>query len=236
MTRPIQFHDYLGEVSLKPIGDIPSEGLSNYYKCKTKFVSSGTEFFKSESKHQFAAVPIHGWGLCTKFHVDGRRTVIDFVLPGDITSTWHSANTNETVIAANDIILAILHEDSAVNSICNNDLQQLLASSIRRRYARVVERMATAGRIGSLERLSQLLLELGMRSGVSIRSRSGSYECPLKQTDIGDALGLSSVHINRILKELRIRDLASIHDGVVNLIDIEQLIAISGFDNRYLNT
>ncbi|WP_051541009.1 Crp/Fnr family transcriptional regulator [Ahrensia sp. 13_GOM-1096m] len=236
MVKPIQIHDYTGEVLLRSIGDIPSEGISKNFQCKTKFVPSGAEFFKLEYKHQFAAVPVHGWGLCAKFQMDGRRTIIDFVLPGDITSTWHSTNTNEIVTASNDVILAILYEDTALNSTCNHDLTQLLASSIRRRYARVVERMAMAGRVGALERLSQLLLELSMRSGVSIDGKAGSFKCPLKQADIGDALGLTSVHVNRILKELRIRKLADMHHGLVKLLDIEQLVHISGFDYRYLKS
>jgi CRP-like cAMP-binding protein len=69
--------------------------------------------------------------------------------------------------------------------------------------AMVVEHLVGLGRRSAIERMAHFLLELGARLRlVGLGDKSG-YLCPLSQYILADALGLSAVHVNRVLRELR---------------------------------
>lgn len=85
------------------------------------------------------------------------------------------------------------------------------------------------------ERVAHLLCELSTRMdavGLAIR---GAYPLPLTQQDIGDALGLSSVHVNRVLQSLRGEGLIQTDGRTLKILDRERLCATAFFDERYLH-
>lgn len=63
----------------------------------------------------------------------------------------------------------------------------------------------------------------------------GQVELPLTQTVIGDALGLTPVHVNRILRKLRQRGVMSLKGGSLVISDVDELVSIAGFDDNYLH-
>ena len=62
-----------------------------------------------------------------------------------------------------------------------------------------------------------------------------TFGMPLTQEDIGDALGLSAVHINRVLRDLRERGLMTFSNRTIAIQDIQALKREAGFDPRYLH-
>ena len=78
-------------------------------------------------------------------------------------------------------------------------------------------------------------MELGVRlSLVGMGSREG-YSCPLTQYHLADALGLSAIHVNRVLRKLRENGLVTVRDGFVVFDDYEGLVAVADFDPAYLD-
>jgi DNA-binding transcriptional regulator LsrR (DeoR family) len=67
------------------------------------------------------------------------------------------------------------------------------------------------------------------------RDGNGYYELPMTQTDLADALGLTSVHVNRVLQVLRADGLMDIRKNFVTLGDAEKLMKIGDFDDGYLH-
>ena len=61
------------------------------------------------------------------------------------------------------------------------------------------------------------------------------FACPLTQYHLADALGLSAIHVNRVLRQLREKRLLTFQDGRVTFDDYDGLVAISGFDTAYLD-
>ena len=59
---------------------------------------------------------------------------------------------------------------------------------------------------------------------------------PLRQRHLADALGLTTIHVNRTLRALRDEELMDVRGGLLRILDREQLIALSGFDSAYLAT
>lgn len=65
--------------------------------------------------------------------------------------------------------------------------------------------------------------------------RDGHYRCPLTQEHLADALGLTSIHVNRVLRQLRERKLVSLEKGMLHIEDFSKLAELSAFDPDYLD-
>jgi CRP-like cAMP-binding protein len=101
--------------------------------------------------------------------------------------------------------------------------------------AMVVEHLVNLGRRSAEERMAHFLLELGARlSLVGIGDKTG-YKCPLTQYHLADTLGLSAVHVNRVLRHLRGDGLVTFQKGSVIFNDFEGLRELASFDTAYLD-
>lgn len=90
------------------------------------------------------------------------------------------------------------------------------------------------GRRSGVARAAQLLCELYYRLDSVGDVSEQSYPFPVNQTELGECLGLTPVHTNRVLKELRQRGLASFRNGQVQIDDLHQLEMLAEFDPSYL--
>ena len=93
--------------------------------------------------------------------------------------------------------------------------------------------IVSMGRRSSVERVAHLMCELYLRS-FSISSTE-DVAFPISQIVLADALGMTPVHVNRILKELRVRGAMSLERGNLLVTDPLKLVQIAGFDENYLH-
>lgn len=104
----------------------------------------------------------------------------------------------------------------------------LLDASIHR------ERILSVGRRSALARIAHLLCELYVRLGLVGLVDNSRYSLPLTQGDLADASGLTSVHVNRMLKKLRDEDLVTFRGGEVVIHDWDRLQRVAEFSPAYL--
>lgn len=90
------------------------------------------------------------------------------------------------------------------------------------------------GRRTALERTAHLLCELHVRLGMIGLAHSNIYALPLTQTELAECLGLTSVHVNRVLRELREAGLVEFRSGQVTINNFEGLKRAAEFDPAYL--
>jgi CRP-like cAMP-binding protein len=90
------------------------------------------------------------------------------------------------------------------------------------------------GRRTAIQRMANLLCELNERLGIVGLTEENSFEFPLTQVEFGECLGLTSVHVNRTLQELRRRGLIELQNRRVTIFDLEALKAVAEFDPAYL--
>jgi CRP-like cAMP-binding protein len=90
------------------------------------------------------------------------------------------------------------------------------------------------GRRSAIARMAQLFCELNTRLGVVGLSPNDSYDLPLTQVELGECLGLTSVHVNRTLQELRRRGLVEMQGGRLTIISLDELKSVAEFDAGYL--
>ena len=108
-------------------------------------------------------------------------------------------------------------------------LSTLMDASIQR------ERILSVGRRSARARISHLLCELYVRFDVVGMTEGLSYALPFTQADLADATGLTSVHVNRMLRELREMGLLTFRGGRVTIDDWERLKSVAEFDPVYLH-
>ncbi|WP_210319321.1 Crp/Fnr family transcriptional regulator [Aureimonas glaciei] len=96
----------------------------------------------------------------------------------------------------------------------------------------LVEHLVGIGRRDAKKRTAHFLLELGARLKLVGLGSTQGYACPLSQYLLADALGLSAVHVNRVLRE---DGLATFQNGQVEIHDLDGLMRLADFDKSYLD-
>ena len=104
----------------------------------------------------------------------------------------------------------------------------LLDASIHREW---IFRM---GRLDAEGRIAHFMCELKVRLEMVGLVKNDSFDLPLKQADVAEACGLTGVHVNRVLRSLRERDLMIFRTGQVRIMNWKQLSALAQFDPAYL--
>jgi CRP-like cAMP-binding protein len=90
------------------------------------------------------------------------------------------------------------------------------------------------GRRSAIARMGQLFCELNLRLGLVGLSHNDSFDFPLTQVELGECLGLTSVHVNRTLQQLRRRNLLELQNRRVTILDLPALKNVAEFDPSYL--
>lgn len=177
-----------------------------------------------------------GWG-CTYIDLpDGSRQIADFQLRGDIIGLRAmGSNWEESFHAISDLEVLELPTDelnralSAAPSLAVRFLFALARNSAIRG-----EHIVNIGRRSAAVRLAHLMLELGTRlENVGLADADG-FDCPLTQHDLADALGLTAIHVNRMLRELRHSGLLSFRNSKAKFIDRDALARFAHFEADYL--
>ncbi|WP_298089574.1 Crp/Fnr family transcriptional regulator [uncultured Sphingomonas sp.] len=182
-------------------------------------------------------VVTEGWACRYKMTRDGARQITGLVVPGDV------CNLDSFMLSQVNFGVRTLTAGSAVG-LPRERVQALAAerSAIARAFtwftivenAVLSEWALSLGRQTARERLARLLCELAMRLG-GTSGDAPSYELPVTQEQLADALGLTSVHVNRTLQQLRADGLVAIEARRVTLPDLAALRRVGDFDGAYLH-
>jgi CRP-like cAMP-binding protein len=97
--------------------------------------------------------------------------------------------------------------------------------------ATTVDHLASIGRRSAIERTAHFFLELDARLQLVGLGEGTEFACPLTQHDMADVLGLSAIHVNRVLRSLRDNKLLTIQDQVVTIHDRAALKALAGYED-----
>jgi CRP-like cAMP-binding protein len=90
------------------------------------------------------------------------------------------------------------------------------------------------GRRNAVQRTAHIFCELQIRLGITGLASEQGYALPITQVELAECLGLTSVHVNRVLKELRERELVEFRGGRVTISNLAGLRHLAEFDPAYL--
>lgn len=171
-----------------------------------------------------------------KVLTDGRRQALMLGLPGDFVgfpSCLFGIAVN-SVAALSDVVVAEIELTRLFEAFERFPrVGAALFWSSASDIALYGERLTDLGRRSAYERLAHLLLELLMRLRTVGLAGDKSYDFPLTQELIADLLGLSTPHVNRMIRCLREEGLATIEGSHVVIHDVAALESLAGFDERY---
>jgi len=178
-----------------------------------------------------------GWLARYKILHKGSRQIIDFILPGQVFGLQASLFRRSlySVVAITETTLSTVSFDMVDEVFERNiTLAKALFWSAAYEAAILGEHLIDAARRSAYERVSHLLLELCVRlNGVNLTDEM-TFSIPLTQELIADALGLTTVHVNRTLRALREDKLIAMDGHSVTILDFEALSLLSDFENSYL--
>lgn len=204
---------------------------------KRRSFPAGRDLVHEGQTERAAYILVSGWVCSYKLQPDGGRQIIDFQIPGDflgLRSILLQASdcSFEAIV---DILAIEIPKQSLVDAFSNTPrLATAILRAASRDEAMVVEHLVRLGRRDAGKRMAHFLLELGARLSLVELGNTSGYDCPLTQYHLADALGLSAVHVNRVLRNLREAGLVSFKDGRVKFINRAGLVKLADFDPAYL--
>ena len=167
-----------------------------------------------------------GYGARYKLLRNGKRQILNVILPGDVIGLPGSfvERVNYSVIALSEMRLHVCSIDAYVQ-LCYRRPQFGLALSWLAVHEAMLyaERVVDTGRRTPPERLAHFLLELHARLAAIGRAEPAAFELPFSQEVLGDALGLSVPHLNRMMSQLRFEGLVRFTNRRVEFPDLEAI-------------
>jgi CRP-like cAMP-binding protein len=219
--------------SFMPLSQAEAKCLADV-QSSTFTVQQGEEFVHQGQNSPVAYIVQSGWGCSSKILADGGRQVITFPVPGDCVGLRSVLlrTADHSVTALTDVVVSKVEVPRMLEIF--REFPHLGAAFLwatSRDEAMVVEHLASIGRRSAIARTAYFFLELYDRLKLVGLVPDGQFFCPLTQYELADALGLSAIHVNRVLRRLRERDLMTVKDHMVTLHNERALKALAGYEN-----
>ena len=195
-------------------------------------VDAGATIFveSMHSAHLFTV--LEGWAFRYKMLEDGRRQIMNYVLPGELIGLQGSVmgEMQRSVEALSAVKLCVF-ERARLNEIFTKhpNLAYDLTWIAAREERILDENLLSIGRRSALERAAFLLAFMHVRAKAAGLAPNRRVTVPITQQHVADTLGLSIVHTNKTLKRLSNRELIRWHDRSCEIIDAGALQDIAGW-------
>lgn len=213
------------------VGDIAI--IENCVKKGVRWLAPHEEIMAEGEPASAVHILLDGWAIASKQLSDGRRQILTFLLPGDLCGL-HA----DLLDRADHSVGALTH--ARIAAVAPTDLEALKASSPRIAKAFQLSELTAAsiqrawltclGQCSAYERIAHLLCELHARMSIVGLVENGECELPVTQHDLADAAGLTPVHVNRTLQQLRHDALIELGERRLKLCDPKRLAAAAAFD------
>lgn len=181
---------------------------------------------------------LDGWLVRSKDLTSGERQVLEIHIPGDFADLhgFTLKRLDHDLISVTDCSVGVVpHERLTEISNSHPHLARVYWLSTNIDAAITREMTLSLGQRSAISRMAHLFCELYVRLGVIGRTNGSSFEFPLTQRELSEVLGLTVVHVNRTLQELRRRGLVEAENRHIAILDKKGLEAIAEFDPSYLH-
>ena len=183
-------------------------------------------------------VVLEGWLCRTKTLADGKRQIHSFHIPGDVPDlqSLHLPVMDHTLSALTQATVAFIPHESLRDLVAARPTitaalwrETLVDAAIFREWITGLGRRDAKGRI------AHLFCEMYLKLHAVGLAADHRCEFPPTQTEVSDALGLSTVHVNRTVQELRAEQLISWSGRSLQILDWTGLVKTGEFDPTYLH-
>jgi CRP/FNR family transcriptional regulator len=210
------------------------------YRLGDRKIEAGRDLFSIGSTGGAVFNLLDGWVALYTLHEDGRRQIVQFALPGAILGLGPSASAQATIgaLTLTDVVVSVVPVAALTSlSRAEPEISMRLARSLAHDCSLAFDRMTSIGRRSARERVAHLLLELFTRYRAHWPgNRIEEMTLPITQEHIGDATGLTFVHVNRVLSTLRKEGIVHFHYRRLTILDPDRLIEVAGVDPEMAGT
>lgn len=219
----------LGEADVKALADATSAPRS---------IPARRDLIREGDRPGPVFVMLDGWGCRYKILPSGARQVLAYLMPGDscdlhvglLAEMDHSIRT---ITASSVATIGRADMDAIIEAHPNIGRAMYTAQLIDEGTMRAW--ITSMGRRSSIERVAHLMCELYLRARNIGVVEGTTFALPLSQLLLADSLGMTPVHLNRVLKELRLAGAMTLERGSLLIVDPAKLVEIAGFDENYLH-
>jgi CRP-like cAMP-binding protein len=221
--------NFLDEEDIEALRRLPIH--QREFKAREAIVSDG------QRPHECCLIG-EGFAFRSKTTVEGQRQVLSIHIPGEIPDlqSLHLRVMDHDLTTLTPCTLGFIPHAAVMG--LNRQRPNVAAALWRETLIDAAifrEWLLSLGRRSAGARMAHLLLELHRRLDAVGRTQEWEFELPVTQADLGDCLGLSTVHVNRVLQQLRREGRIEVQRTNFHLVDPQELEKLAEFDPSYLH-
>lgn len=219
------------------LGDGEREALARL-GGKVRSFAANSEIITAGQAMDAVLVMREGWAARFKTLEDGRRQILNILLPGDIFDL-------QVLVAAEADHSVVTVTAGSVYAMSPGAVREMLAGSGAltmafwwtqvQEEAFLREQIIRNGRQSAQERIAHLLLELHRRAQIVNQASGDTLRLPLTQTQIADTLGLTPIHTNRVLRRLVRAGYIEMNRQWIRFLEPDALAQMCDFDPSYFH-
>lgn len=198
----------------------------------------GKDLIKEGDRPENVFLLVEGWACRYKMLPDGRRQILAYLIPGDFCDIhiFILKQMDHAIALLSDAKVAAIPKHVMLSLIRQHpDIGQALLWATLVDEATLRAWVVNLGQREAYERIAHLFCEMWLRMSEVGLVSGGEFSLPLTQEQLGDTVGLTTVHVNRVLKRLRDERLISLAGKTLVIHDIERLKEIADFNPNYLH-
>ncbi|TDH38346.1 Crp/Fnr family transcriptional regulator [Pseudohoeflea suaedae] len=176
---------------------------------------------------------LSGWAFRYKTLADGRRQILNFVMPGDLVGLQGTLmdEMQHSIEALTPVRLCVFERGRISKVYTQHPTLAFDITWMAAREERILdENLLSVGRRSAFERAAYLLVYLYQRAKLAGLLTGRSAEIPVTQQHVADTLGLSTVHTNKTLRKLADRNLIKWRERACDILDEEGLLTVSSWE------
>ena len=201
-------------------------------------VEAGHSIVRDGDRPKECCLLVEGFCIRAKTTSRGQRQILSIHIPGeipDLQSLHLHVLDHDLITLTGSTLGFISHTALRAMNRARPRVGELLWRDTLIDAAMFREWIVNVGQRPAPQRLAHIIVELRDRLAVIGRVAGHAFEMPLTQEQLGEAMGITSVHANRVLKQLREDNIIDFHRGRVTIRDERKLQELADFDRRYLH-
>lgn len=224
-------------VCLAGLDDEHAAHIDRLVPSGPQVVRRGTDIISDGETPRFVHLVLSGLACRYKLLDDGRRQITAYLIPGDLCDlhVFILKRMDHAIMALTGTDVVRIPRENVEELLSYPAIATALFKSSLVDEAVLRQWIVNVGRRGAREAIAHLFCEMHLRMKVVGLTEGGDIDLPITQADLGDTVGLTPVHVNRSLQDLRERGLIAMQGGRLTILDMEGLRSLAGFEHDYLH-
>lgn len=201
-------------------------------------VEAGLDIVRAGSAARKIHIIQSGWAARYRMIEDGRRQIVNFMLPGDVfdLQALGDLDADHSVAAVTNVDVTSFDAARFLSALRRSgDVASAFWWTAVQEESILREQVVRVGRLSARERIGHMLLELRRRWGGAMGESVLDLPLPLTRTDLADALGLTPIHVSRTMSQLKQDGMIKETRDSIRILDRDRLARLSQFDPDYLH-